>query len=75
MAFNLNILEFPSSNDALCQVWLTWPSGHEQENKNMKSLLQRQRRRQRQRQQRTNFDQILVRPLWLSAKVEANVKV
>ena len=26
-ALHLNKLESPSPNDALCQVWLNWPSG------------------------------------------------
>ena len=30
-ALHLNKLEFPSPKDALCQIWLNWPSGSGEE--------------------------------------------
>ena len=46
---HLNKLEFPSPKDALCQVWLKFPSGSGEEDKNVKSLREQRRQRQRRR--------------------------
>jgi hypothetical protein len=38
--------ESPLPNDALCQVWLNWPSGSEEEVENVKLMFNRQTDRQ-----------------------------
>ena len=38
MTLHLNKLESPPPKDALCQVWLNWPTGSEERVENVKSL-------------------------------------